>query len=452
MAGVHHILLVDDEESVTFLLKTEFEEYPEFSVDTAQDGVEAMNLVRSSVYDAAILDITMPRVSGVEVLKFIKEHSPTTQAIMLTARSDVKNAIACTRIGAYDFLSKPYEFDEVLAVVRRALEHRHLLIEKETGEKGRPLQLIGDAPKFLETISNARRVAESDAFVLIYGESGTGKELFAQLLHRESPRRKEPFIAVNCAAMPDQLLESELFGHEKGAFTSAIKTKEGLVEIAHGGTLFLDEVGDISPLVQPKLLRFLETGEFRRVGGTSTRTVNVRVISATNKNLDDEVRGGRFRDDLLYRLNVVSLRLPPLRERMEDIPMLVEHFTQRKSKTKRFSQEALRRLQDYRWPGNVRELEHVVEGAIALSGSDTITDSDLWVNAGLQHGIPGRPAGVTDDVESVGSLEDFERDHIRRALEMHEWNRSRTAKTLGITPKTLYLKIKKYGLSDPDRK
>jgi len=257
MAGTHHILLVDDEESVTFLLQTEFEEYPEFAVDTAKDGTEAMNLVRSRVYDLAVLDISMPRIDGLEVLRFIKENSPTTQVIMLTARADVKNAIDATRHGAYDFLSKPYEFAEVLAVVRRAIEHRTLLIEKEVSPTGRPLDLVGEAGSFRNTISKAKRVAESDAYVLIFGESGTGKELFAQLIHRESPRKNEPFVAVNCAAMPDQLLESELFGHEKGAFTSAVRTKEGLVEIANGGTLFLDEVGDISPLVQPKLIAWV---------------------------------------------------------------------------------------------------------------------------------------------------------------------------------------------------
>jgi DNA-binding NtrC family response regulator len=446
MASGHNILLVDDEESVTFLLQTEFEEYPEFTVDTSKDGGDAMNLVRKKVYDVAILDITMPRVDGIEVLKFIKENSPTTQVIMLTARADVKNAIASTRHGAYDFLSKPYVFEEVLAVVRRALEHRTLLIDKEVNPSRQPLNLIGNAQNFLETISNAKRVAESDAIVLIYGESGTGKELFAKLLHRESARNAEPFIAVNCAAMPDQLLESELFGHEKGAFTSAIKTKEGLVEIANGGTLFLDEVGDISPLVQPKLLRFLETGEFRRVGGTASREVNLRIISATNKNLDEEVKQGRFRDDLLYRLNVVSLRLPPLRERKEDIPILVEHFSQRITRTRRFSTAALDRLQHHDWPGNVRELEHVVEGALALSKNDEIEAQDLWVNAALNPGSQrdNRDAGRTDG--PIVSLEVVEKEHILRALEAHSWNRAQTAKILGITPKTLYLKIKKYGL------
>ncbi len=448
MAGAHNILLVDDEESVTFLLQTEFEEHPEFAVDTARDGIEAMNLVRTRVYDVAILDISMPRVDGLEVLRFIKETSPATQVIMLTARADVRNAIESMRYGAYDFLSKPYEFAEVLAVVRRAIEHRGLLIDKEVSQTGRPGELIGTAPTFLNAVSKAKRVAQSEAYVLILGESGTGKELFAQLIHQESTRKNEPFIAVNCAAMPDQLLESELFGHEKGAFTSAVKTKEGLVEIANGGTLFLDEVGDISPLVQPKLLRFLETGEFRRVGGTSTKKVNVRVISATNKNLEQEVKAGRFRDDLLFRLNVVSLPLPPLRERKEDIPVLVQHFAQRRSRTKTFSPATISHLQEYEWPGNIRELEHVVEGALALTQQEVIEIEDLWVNAALQS---RRERSATDDHrpdDVILSLEEVEKRHIKRALAAHDWNRAKTAKTLGITPKTLYLKIRKYGLQE----
>ncbi len=449
MAGAHHILLVDDEESVTFLLQTEFEEHPEFSVDTAKDGVEAMNLVRTHVYDVAILDISMPRIDGIEVLRFIKENSPATQVIMLTARADVKNAIESTRHGAYDFLSKPYEFPEVLAVVRRAIEHRNLLIDKEVSLTTKPMELVGQAASFTGTVTKARRVAESDAYVLIYGESGTGKELFAQLIHRESPRKNDPFVAVNCAAMPDQLLESELFGHEKGAFTSAVKTKEGLVEIANGGTLFLDEVGDISPLVQPKLLRFLETGEFRRVGGTATRKVNVRVVSATNKNLESEVKAGRFRDDLLFRLKVVSLILPPLRDRKEDIPMLVQHFTQRKSRSKKFTPEAVARLAEYEWPGNVRELEHVVEGALALSRQEMIGVEDLWVNAALQPRSSGSHDESAVHASEIVSLETLEMQHIERALRANDWNRAKTAKSLGITPKTLYLKIKKYGLKEP---
>lgn len=448
MAATTHILLVDDEESVTYLLQTEFQEYPAFTIATASNGGDAMNLVRSKVFDIALLDIRMPRVSGLEVLRFIKEHSPMTQVIMLTALADVKNAVEATRLGAYDFLSKPYDFDVLMATVRRALEHRQLLIDKEVNAGARTIELVGPSKIFQDAIGYARKLAASDAVVLIQGESGTGKELFAQLIHRESPRRAQPFVAVNCAAMPDQLLESELFGHEKGAFTSAIKTKQGLVEVANGGTLFLDEVGDISPLVQPKLLRFLETGEFRRVGGNDARRVDVRVVSATNKNLSEEVKAGRFRDDLLYRLNVVGLRLPTLREHKEDIPHLVALFLHRKSRSKTLTPAAMDILMRYDWPGNVRELEHVIEGAVALAHGEVIEPSDLWMNVGLR----ADAAPITRELSAaspMASLEDVEAEHIERVLRANDWNRTRSAQILGITPKTLYLKIKRYGIRVP---
>jgi DNA-binding NtrC family response regulator len=444
MAKKFHILIVDDEESITYLLKTEFEEQ-EFDVDTALNGAEAINLIQARTYDLVLLDVKMPRVGGIEVLKHIKEHSPSTQVIMLTNVVDVKIAIETIKLGAYDFVSKPYDVDQLFATVRRALEHRQLLIEREVSQTGRPTIPIGESRTFKEVIANAIKVAASETFVLVQGASGTGKELFAQMIHQHSSRKDQPFVAVNCAAMPDQLLESELFGHEKGAFTSAFRTKEGLVEVANGGTLFLDEVGDISPLTQPKLLRFLETGEFRRVGGTTPRKVDVRVISATNKNLQNEVRNGRFRDDLLYRLNVVSIRLPELKERKEDIPLLVEFFLSRKSKTKKLSEEAMGLLMKYDWPGNVRELEHVIEGAIAMSQTDIIEPKDLWVNVALS-GPAAVHEGSNNGYSEFMTMEEVERMHIEKVLKHNRWNRAKTAHMLGITPKTLYLKIKRYGI------
>ncbi|MBI3004549.1 MAG: sigma-54-dependent Fis family transcriptional regulator [Ignavibacteriales bacterium] len=445
MAKKFHVLIVDDEESITYLLKTEFEELKEYEVDTALNGAEAINLIRSRLYDIVLLDVKMPRVSGMEVLKHVKEHSPSTQVIMLTNVVDVKIAIETIKLGAYDFVSKPYDVDQLFATVRRALEHRQLIIEREVSQSGRANVPIGESRIFKEVIANAVKVAASDTFVLIQGGSGTGKELFAQMIHQHSARKDQPFVAVNCAAMPDQLLESELFGHEKGAFTSAFKTKEGLVEVANGGTLFLDEVGDISPLTQPKLLRFLETGEFRRVGGTTPRKVDVRVVSATNKNLQNEVKAGRFRDDLLYRLNVVSIRLPDLRERKDDVALLVEYFLSRKSKTKRVSQEAMALLMKYDWPGNVRELEHVIEGAIAMSHGDIIEPKDLWMNVALSGGLPAVESSGNGYSEFM-TMDDVEKMHIEKVLKYNHWNRAKTAQMLGITPKTLYLKIKRYGI------
>jgi two-component system response regulator AtoC len=450
MSKKHRILVVDDEESITYLVKTELEDLPEFEVDTVLGGSDAINLIQAKVYDVVLLDVKMPRISGVEVLKHIKEHAPATQVIMLTNIVDVKTAIETTKLGAYDFVSKPYETAELIATVKRALEHKQLLIEKEVSQLARPVELIGECQIFKDIVNKAIKLASSEAFVLIQGASGTGKELFARLIHQHSTRKNQAFIAVNCAAMPDQLLESELFGHEKGSFTSAIKTKQGLVEVADGGTLFLDEVGDISITTQPKLLRFLETGEFRRVGGTNTRRVDVRVVSATNKNLQEEVKENRFREDLLYRLNVVSLRLPALKERKEDIPLLVESFLTRKTKTKHLSPEALQVLINYDWPGNVRELEHIIEGAIALSHADVVEPKDLWMNVALSVTPPQfAPLSELFPTDSLITIDELEKLHIERALKHLHWNRVKTAKSLGITPKTLYLKIKRYNIQVP---
>lgn len=454
MPKKYRILLVDDEKDITFLLQTEFEDLAEFEVSVAHNGTEAINLVQSNLYDVVLLDIKMPRVGGIEVLKFIREHSPTTQVIMLTNVVDMKTALETVKLGAYDFIPKPYESEHLRAIVQRAIERRRFIIDKEIMKNellrmGGSSVFIGKSRLTLELIRNVRKVAASETFVLIQGASGTGKELVAHMIHDESVRKDGPFVAVNCASIPDQLLESELFGHEKGSFTNAYTSKQGLVEVANGGTLFLDEVGDISPMTQPKLLRFLETGEFRRVGGTSSMTVDVRIVSATNKNLAAEVAAGRFREDLLYRLNIVTIPVPPLKDRKEDIPLLVDHFLNRKSKAKKISPSALRVLSDHDWPGNVRELEHVLEGAAVLCQGDTIEPGDLWGNvalsgAGPQQG-PVSAAGHTEtSPNGLLSLEEVERLHIEKVLEFHGFNRNKSAETLGITPKTLYLKIKKY--------
>jgi two-component system response regulator AtoC len=444
----YHILIVDDEESITYLLKTEFEDRNDFAVDVALNGADAINLFHANIYDVVLLDVKMPRVSGLEVLKAVKDHSPTTQVIMLTNLTDVKTAIETVKLGAYDFVSKPYDIDQLMATVHRALEHRQLVIQKEVNDLVHPSDIVGESKLFRDIIENAKRIAASETYVLIQGESGTGKELFAQLMHRHSSRKDQPFVAVNCAAMPDQLLESELFGHEKGSFTSAVSTKQGLVEVADGGTLFLDEVGDISLMTQPKLLRFLETGEFRRVGGTVARKVDVRVISATNKDLQEEVKSSRFRGDLLFRLNVVSLRLPKLSERMEDLPALVRHFLARKSKTKRLSEDALALLMKYDWPGNVRELEHAIEGALVMSQTDEIQPGDFWLNNAIQPQIVIPPAEVEAQREHrLLSLEELEKIQIEKVLNHNKGDRMKSAEMLGISKKTLYLKIKRYGIS-----
>lgn len=449
MVRDHSILVVDDEPSVCFLLKEELSEQQRYDVITANDGAAAMNILQQRPIDVVLLDVKMPRVGGMEVLKFITEHHPTTIVIMLSNYADVKTAIEATKLGAYDFVGKPYNRDELLATVHRAVQHRRLTIDVELmkyelsrkeGERG----IIANSPAMRTMLETAAKVASSDSIVHIHGPSGSGKELVAHLLHNESKRKDRPFVVVNCASLPDALLESELFGHERGAFTNAHQMKQGLVEVANGGSLFLDEVGDISPIVQPKLLRFLETGEFRRVGGTTSMQVDVRIISATNKDLQQEVKAGRFREDLLYRLNVVTLRIPPLKDRKEDIPLLVDHFIKRKSKTKTLktvSGEALQTLMAYDWPGNIRELEHAIEGAVLMSHDMVITPKDFVL---MQSSADQPHSAETNGASPVMTMEELERLHIEQSLRRFDFNRSKTAKALGITQKTLYLKIKRY--------
>lgn len=453
MVRNHTILIVDDEPSVCFLLKEELSEFKKFSVITANDGVEAINALQQRPFDVVLLDVKMPRVSGMEVLKFVRENHPTTIIIMLSNYADVKTAIEATKLGAYDFVSKPYNRDELIATINRALEHRRLTIDNELmkyelSRKGGGREIISNSNAMKTVQSTAKKVAVTDAIVHIQGPSGSGKELVAHLIHSESNRRDHPFVIVNCASLPDTLLESELFGHEKGAFTNAYQMKQGLVEVANGGSLFLDEVGDISATIQPKLLRFLETGEFRRVGGTTSMQVDVRIISATNKDLNLEVQAGRFREDLLYRLNVVTIRIPPLKDRKEDIPLLVDHFLQQKQnprQPKTLSADVLQTLLRYDWPGNVRELQHAIEGAMLMSHGNEITAQDFVLAKAdvLKDSVPRL------DNSSIMTIEELEKVHIEHALKKFKYNRGKSAKALGITVKTLYLKIKKYKIPTP---
>jgi len=439
----YKILIVDDEAGLTNLLKEELEQPGTRIVDLAFDGAEAINLIQKTIYDVVLLDMIMPRVDGREVLKFIQEHSPSSQVIILSQYADLKMAVETTKLGAYEVLGKPYDFDQVEQTIERAIERKKLsidnkLLQTELSRKIGSAEIIGQSPLFQKVIESALRIAQSDSIALIVGPSGTGKELIANLIHRSSPRREAPFVPVNCSSIPDTLLESELFGHEKGAFTNAYAAKSGLVEVANGGTLFLDEVGDISPIIQPKLLRFLETGDFRRVGGTNELKADVRVISATNKNLQEEVRAGRFREDLLYRLNVLTVRIPALKDHREDIPLLVDYFLKKKSKPKEqktVSPKALEILMMYDWPGNVRELEHVIEGAVILSSSQQIEPGDLHL-----------AERQTDPSPVSLSMETVERQHIEKVLRMFSGNRKKTAEALNISEKGLYLKIKEYGI------
>ncbi len=443
MSQRYKILIVDDEASLTMLLKEELQELDTYEVDLAFDGAEAINFIQKILYDVVLLDMKMPRVDGKEVLQFISEHSPASQVIILSQYADLKMAVETTKLGAYEVLGKPYDIDQVEQTIQRAIERKKLsidnkLLQTELSRKAGASELVGQSKALLEVVESAKRVAESDSIVLIQGPSGTGKELIANLIHRSSPRKDRPFVPVNCSSIPDTLLESELFGHEKGAFTNAYTAKPGLAEVANGGTLFLDEVGDISPIIQPKLLRFLETGDFRRVGGTNELNADVRVISATNKNLQEEAQAGRFREDLLYRLNVITIRVPSLKDHREDIPSLVEYFLKKKSKLKepkRLSEKGLEMLMLYDWPGNVRELEHIIEGAMILSRGEVIDVTDLHLNDRQRQVSP-----VSLAIEAI------EKQHIEKVLKMFEGNRKKTAEALNISEKGLYLKIKEYGI------
>ncbi|MGB9773738.1 MAG: sigma-54-dependent transcriptional regulator [Bacteroidota bacterium] len=447
----YRLLVVDDDHSLLEVLEKEISKAGPYIVDTASDGAEAIKMVQRRLYDLILLDLALPVVGGMEVLQHVRTNYPSTEVIMLTAYGSTQTAVKAMKLGAFDFIDKPFDMGHLLATMERALERRRLfldneLIKSELARRVGPSELIGESPNFRRVIESALRLAESETTVLIQGASGTGKELIAQLIHRRSARKDRPFVVMNCASIPEGLLESELFGHEKGAFTNAFTLKQGLVEVANGGTLFLDEVGDISPVIQPKLLRFLETGEFRRVGGTNTLRVDVRIVSATNKDLQAEARAGRFREDLLYRLNVVTIRVPPLRERKSDIPLLVDYFLHTKFKSriaKRLSPAAMEMLMNYDWPGNVRELEHVIEGAVLLSQRDTIEPSDLFLSIGgnLVDAVDGGA-----DRDKVMPLDEMERISIERALKIYQWNKAQAAKALGISIRTLYLKLKRYGL------
>ncbi len=445
----YSILVVDDEEAFRYMLSTLIAKSG-YHVDTAPDGVAAINAVQTSHFDVVLCDVKMPKVDGVEVLKFIKGNTPAVEVVMLTGYADVATAVECMKIGAYDYITKPTTAEELLSTIDRALERRRLLIDNVVlkGEIDRlqgSLEMVGQSEPFRRVLEIAAKVAPTESTVLIHGASGTGKELVANFIYKQSARASQPFTTVNCASIPDTLIESELFGHEKGAFTDARVMKPGIVEIANGGTLFLDEVGDISPIVQPKILRFIQSGEFRRVGGNTTLKADCRILSATNKNLSEEVKRGKFREDLLYRLNVITIEVPPLRNRKEDIPLLVSSFLNVKMKTKvktDISARAMEVLMEYDWPGNVRELENVIERAAILCKDHVIEPQDLSLSAGAAP-LPSA-AHPGDRIGSAVPLKEIERMHIEGVLSSFRGNKPEAAKVLGISLKTLYTKLQQY--------
>ena len=451
MAPQVHILVVDDDE-VTCNLLEEVLSKEGYAVDRALNGREAINKGDRAPYDVVLTDIRMIGVDGMEVLRAYRLKNPETIIIMMTAFGSIETAIQAIKEGAYDYVSKPFKLEEIKLTIHRALEQNRLLQEnllyrQELITKYKLENIVGRSPQMLQVYKTIARVAESRSTILLIGESGTGKELVARAIHFNSLRAAKPFVAVDCGSLAETLLESELFGHVRGAFTGAITSKKGLFEEADGGTCFLDEVGDISLTMQAKLLRVLQEHEIKRVGGTETNKIDVRIVAATNQNLEEMVAEKKFREDLFYRLNVVSLHLPPLRDRGEDIPLLADHFLRKyaaenKKPVSRISQEALDHLLLYRWPGNVRELENVIERAVTLSHSSIILPEDLPRRLRVE---PVEPS--THPLPSRIPLSELEKLYIQKVLEETGGNKKKAADVLGIDRRTLYRMAARYGLT-----
>jgi DNA-binding NtrC family response regulator len=445
------ILVIDDEEVMRDSCRQVLDRQGH-DVKTAGDGAAGLALLAEQNFDLVMLDLKMPGLSGMEVLDRIKQAAPETIVVIITGHATVAAAVEAMKLGAYDLLPKPFTPDEMLAIVNRALERRRLVTENFSlrGELQGLREnefVLGPNPGMRGILNVISKVAPTDSTVLITGESGTGKELIAQAIHRSSPRKDGPFIAVDCGSVVPTLFESELFGHVKGAFTDAIANKRGKLEMAEGGTVFFDEIGNIGPESQAKLLRALQEREFCRVGDTRSISFDARIVAATNQDLRKAVEARTFRDDLYYRINVVNLDLPPLRERKDDIPLLVAHFLKeynrrRKRSVGAVSEAALRLLLDYSWPGNIRELENVIERAVILCDGKTIEPWDFPFTS-------ARPRAAEPAAAAGGSLEDVEKAHIVRVLRQVDGHRSRAAQVLGVDRKTLRAKIRRYGITEP---
>lgn len=449
MEGIQYTLLVvDDDPAQRQFLRAVLER--EYRVTAASDGEEARQLLAKQGYDLILTDERMPRLSGLELLRWVRENAPETPVVLLTAYGSIEAAVEAMRLGAADYLTKPVESPEELRlVIRRCLRQKTWAAEQAVTRAERelefPADIVAESPGMRQALHLARQVAPETTTVLLTGESGTGKEVVARYIHRLSPRTDGPFVAVNCAALAETLLDSELFGHEKGAFTGAVQSRPGRFELAHGGTLFLDEVGEMSLALQAKLLRVLQERRFERVGGTRTLEVDVRLIAATNRDLRTAMEERTFREDLFYRLNVFPIHLPPLRERREDILPLAEHFFRTLNRRmnrppRRFSDEARRRLLGSDWPGNVRELRNAVERALIVASSDQVTPEDLPLGT-TPPAAPFFEPGRT-------TLAQLERHAILETLRFFEGNRRKTAAALGISLRTLHYRLREYGLKE----
>jgi two-component system nitrogen regulation response regulator NtrX len=446
---------VDDEKDIRISL-TGILEDESYQVVTAASGVEALEKLREDMPDLVLLDIWMPGMDGLETLEKIKNLLPHITVIMISGHGTIETAVRATKLGAFDFIEKPLSLDKVLIAVSNALRMKDLFTENEELKRiaGNEHELIGSTPVMAALREQIMRVASTNTSLLVNGANGTGKELVARSIQYYSQRHDKPFVAINCAAIPEELIESELFGHEKGAFAGALAQKKGKFDLADGGTLFLDEVGDVSLKTQAKVLRILQERCFERVGGTRLVTVDVRVIAATNKDLDQEIRQGRFREDLYYRLNAVPLRVPALSEHADDIPMLVQHFIdlfykKEGREPKRFIPEALEVLKQYHWPGNVRELKNIIERILIMTSGYVITCDDIPdLHGGHAESLPTCPTleGALAQSTLREAREEFEREFLIQKLEENDWNISRTAEVIELERSNLHRKIKSYGI------
>lgn len=453
------ILVVDDEQSLREVLSIMLKRTG-YAVTSVADGEEAIELLSKDIFDLVITDLRMPKIDGMEVLKAAKSASPETVVLIITGFASADSGVEAMKQGAYDYLTKPFQVDEVQMIIRNALEKRRLtteniLLKREMASQSSFSQLVGQSDAMQKVFDVVRKVADSKSNVLICGESGTGKELVARAIHYNSSRNALPFVAVNCSAVPETLLESELFGHMKGSFTGAISNKAGLFEVANGGTVFLDEIGDTTPTIQVKLLRVIQEREFRRVGGTQDVKVDVRIVAATNKDLEKAVADGSFREDLYYRLDVIPIRLPPLRMRSGDIPLLVNHFLERFSRESGkplpvLSSEAMCVLLGHEWRGNVRELENLIERVVAFSVGGTVTDTDVqgWLHRSVSvQPQQGGSLELTDDgVDLEGLVNGIEKDLLLKALERSKWVKKKAARLLRLNTRSFRYRLEKYAI------
>ena len=452
------ILIVDDEQSMRDVLSIMLKRAG-YGVTVAADGEEAIAQLGKDIFDLVITDLKMPKVGGLDVLKAVKDSSPDTVVLVITAFASTETAVEAMKRGAYDYLTKPFQVDEVQLIIRNALEKRRLstenmLLKRELASQSSFAQIVGQSDAMQKVFDMVRKVADSKSNVLICGESGTGKELVARAIHYNSARSRLPFVAVNCGALPEPLLESELFGHMRGSFTGAVSNKAGLFEVANGGTIFLDEIGETTPTMQVKLLRVIQEREFRRVGGTRDLKVDVRIVAATNKDLEKAVADGSFREDLYYRLDVIPINLPPLRMRAGDIPLLAKHFLERFAKVSgkpvpELTPGAMHLLLAHEWRGNVREMENLIERAVAFASGPQIAEEDIhsWLHRPAAQPQGGYPTDLpTDGLDLEELINRIEKELLLKALERAKWVKKKAARLLKLNTRSFRYRLEKYAI------